>query len=155
MSTSIDQRLAELGLELPAPAAPAAAYSPTAAAGTLLFISGQLPLRDGVLVATGHLGDGVELEEGIEAARACAVQVLAQARQALGSLERLRRVTKITVFVASAPGFTDQHLVANAASSLLTQVLGPAGEHSRSAIGVSALPMGASVEVEAVLEAAI
>ncbi|GAB2563786.1 RidA family protein [Leucobacter ruminantium] len=152
MSTDIDRRLADLGIALPLPSAPAAAYLPTAAAGPLLFISGQLPLQDGELVATGRVGAQTDLEAGAAAARACAIQVLAQARQSLGSLERVTRISKITVFVASAPDFTEQHLVANAASELLTAVLGSAGEHARSAVGVAALPLGAAVEVEAILE---
>lgn len=151
MST-IEARLAELGIELPAPANPAAAYEPTAIAGSQLHVSGQLPLRDGGLVAAGLVGAEVDVEAAIEAARVCAIQVLAQAKSALGDLERIERLAKITVFVASTPGYTQQHVVANGASSLFTDVLGEHGRHSRSAVGMAGLPLGAAVEVEAIFQ---
>lgn len=147
-----EERLAELGIVLPAPPAPAAAYVPWTRTGDLLFTAGQLPLEDGELMATGVLGAGLDLEVGQRCARACAVNVLAQVRAAAGELSRVRRVAKLTVFVASAPSFTDQHLVANGASELIGEVLGDAGRHARSAVGVAALPMNAPVEVEAVVE---
>lgn len=146
-----EERLAELGIVLPAPPAPAAAYVPWTRTGDLLFTAGQLPLEDGELMATGVLGGGLDLEVGQRCARACAVNVLAQVRAAAGELSRVRRVAKLTVFVASAPSFTDQHLVANGASELIGGVLGDAGRHARSAVGVAALPMNAPVEVEAVV----
>lgn len=152
MSTMINSRLAQLGLALPDLAgAPAAAYQPALDTGTQLFISGQLPLQDGMLAAIGLVGADVSVAQAQEAAKICAVHVLAQARAALGTLDRVQQVAKITVFVASAPGFAEQHLVANGASELLTAVLGTAGEHSRSAVGVAGLPLNAAVEVEAVL----
>lgn len=152
MTSVIEARLADVGIDLPTPAPAAASYLPVVRTGQLLFTSGQLPMRDGRLAATGRLGDTVDVPTGQEAARWCAVNVLAQAKAALGDLEHLERLVKITVFVATAPGFTDQHIVANGASDLFVQVLGGAGAHSRSAVGVAALPLNAAVEVEAVFE---
>ncbi len=152
MAETVEQRLQEMGITLPAAAAPAANYVPFAASGKLLLTAGQLPLRDGKLVATGRLGDALDVAAGQEAAKFCAVNVLAQAKAALGSLERIGRIVKITVFVASAPDFTQQHLVANGASDLLAAVLGERGKHARSAVGVASLPLDAPVEVEAIIE---
>jgi len=149
-----EERLAERGIVLPDPPAPAAAYVPWTRAGDLVFTAGQLPLEGGELVATGVLGDSLDLEVGQRCARACAVNVLAQVRAAAGELSQVRRMVKLTVFVASAPSFTDQHLVANGASALIGEVLGDAGRHARSAVGVACLPMNAPVEVEAVVELA-
>lgn len=147
-----EERLAALGITLPLPPAPAAAYVGWVRAGDLVFTAGQLPLEDGSLVAVGVLGDGLDVEEGQRCARACGVNVLAQVRAAAGELSRVRRVVKLTVFVSSAPSFTDQHLVANGCSEVIGEVLGDAGRHARSAVGVPALPMNAPVEVEAVVE---
>lgn len=144
------QRLAALGLTLPAVPAPAAAYQPSARAGALVFTAGQLPVVDGQLQATGLLGDGIDVDAGAGLARIAGLNVLAVAAAALGGLDEVR-VVKVTVFVASAPGFTDQHLVANGASALLGEVLGDAGLHARSAVGVPALPLGSPVEVEAII----
>ncbi|OFI39513.1 hypothetical protein BIU82_00055 [Arthrobacter sp. SW1] len=152
MTISLEARLADNGIELPEPARSVAAYLPYVHSGNLLFTSGQLPLRDGALVASGRLGAGVDVPAGQEAARWCAANVLAQARDALGSLDRVARLVKITVFVASDPEFTEQHLVANGASEFFLEALGDAGRHSRSAVGVAALPLGAAVEVEAIFE---
>lgn len=152
MTSVIEARLADVGIDLPAPAPATASYLPVVRTGQLLFTSGRLPMRDGRLAATGQLGNTVDVPTGQEAARWCAVNVLAQAKAALGDLEHLKRLVKITVFVATAPGFTDQHIVANGASDLFVQVLGEAGAHSRSAVGVAALPLNAAVEVEAVFE---
>jgi enamine deaminase RidA (YjgF/YER057c/UK114 family) len=138
----------------PAAPPPAAAYVPWVEAGGLVYTAGQLPLERGNLVTTGKLGSGVPLEVGKRCARACAVNVLAQLRAALGELSRVRRVVKLTVFVASTSEFHEQHLVANGASELLGQVFGDAGLHARSAVGVACLPMNAPVEVEAVAEIA-
>lgn len=149
---SPEERLARLGIALPPAPAPAAAYVPYVVSGTLVFTAGQLPVREGELTARGKLGDGVGFDEGIAAARQCAINVLSQVKAALGDLDRVRRLVKITVFVASAPAFTDQHLVANGASELLAEVLGDGGSHARSAVGVVSLPMDAPVEVEAVVE---
>ena len=149
--SSPEQRLATLGITLPVPPAPAAAYVPVVRAGSLLFTAGQLPLADGALLAIGKVGAEVGLETAIACARQCAVNVLAQVRAELGSLDLVTRVVKLTVFVASAPGFTEQHLVANGASELLAEVFGDAGRHARSAVGVAVLPLDAPVEIEATL----
>jgi enamine deaminase RidA (YjgF/YER057c/UK114 family) len=146
----IDAKLLELGLTLPAAAAPVAAYVPAVEAGGMLHLSGQLPFRDGALV-TGRLGEDLDVAAGQEAARLCGLMVLAQVRAALGGFERVRRIVKLGVFVNSAPGFTDQPKVANGASELMEQVLGEPGRHARSAVGVAALPLGAAVEVDAVV----
>jgi enamine deaminase RidA (YjgF/YER057c/UK114 family) len=148
--SSIDQRLQELGITLPEPAAPVAAYVPTVLAGSLLHVSGQLPFEEGV-VMTGRIGEDRDLEFGQRAARACAVMLLAQIRKALGSLDRVERIVKLGVFINSAADFTDQPKVANGASELMEQVLGDAGRHARSAVGVPVLPLGAAVEVDAVV----
>lgn len=146
----IDAKLAELGLELPEPAAPVAAYVPVVVAGGLAHVSGQLPFVDGVLVK-GRLGDDVEVGQGYEAARACGLMILAQLRAALGSLGRVERVVKLGGFVTSAADFTDQPKVVNGASELMAAVFGDDGKHARSAVGVLALPLGAAVEVDAIV----
>lgn len=152
MTDTINSRLEKLGISLPQAAAPAANYLPYAVSDNLLFTAGQLPLKDGVLAAKGHVGRDLDVAAAQEAARLCAINVLAQAKAALGELERIARVVKITVFVASEPTFTEQHLVANGTSNLLVEVLGEAGKHARSAVGVASLPLDAAVEVEAVFE---
>ncbi len=152
--TTIDDNLARLGIVLPTPAAPAANYVPFMRSGALLFTAGQLPLKDGKLSASGLLGRDLATAEGREAAKWCAVNILAQAKAAVGSLDAIARVVKITVFVASSPDFTEHHLVANGASDLLVEILGDKGRHARSAVGVAALPLNAAVEVEAVIEVA-
>lgn len=152
MSDTIDSRLAELGVTIPAAAAPAANYVPFMTSGNLLLTSGQLPLNDGKLVVTGLLGRDADVAAGKEAAKACAINILAQAKAALGDLEKIKRLVKITVFVASDPGFTEQHLVANGASDFLVAALGERGKHARSAVGVASLPLNAAVEIEAIIE---
>jgi enamine deaminase RidA (YjgF/YER057c/UK114 family) len=154
MTDKIETRLAELGVTLPAAAAPAANYVPFARTGNLLLTAGQLPLKDGKLVASGLLGRDLDTAAGKEAAKLCAINVLAQAKAALGDLGKVRRLVKITVFVASAPDFTEQHLVANGASDFFVAVLGENGKHARSAVGTAALPLNAPVEVEAIIETA-
>lgn len=149
-----EDRLAELGITLPEPPAPAAAYVPTIRTGDLLFVAGQVAVAGGELVAEGRLGAELDVETGQRCARQCAVNVLAQIKAATGQLLHVRRLVKVTVFVASADGFTQQHLVANGASELLGEVLGEEGRHARSAVGVAALPMGSPVEVDAVAEVA-
>jgi enamine deaminase RidA (YjgF/YER057c/UK114 family) len=153
LAASIEDKLAELGVRLPQAAAPAANYLPFARSGGLVFTAGQLPLKDGKLAVTGLLGRDVDVAQGQEAAKLCAVNVLAQAKAALGDLERIARVVKITVFVASDPAFNEQHLVANCASDFLVAALGERGKHARSAVGTAALPLNAAVEIEAILEA--
>lgn len=148
--SAIESRLAELGLTLPEPAAPVAAYVPVVVAGGLANVSGQLPFVEGKLV-TGRLGENVDLESGVEAAQACAVMILAQLKAALGSLDRVERVVKLGAFVNSTGDFTDQPKVANGASELMVAVFGEAGKHARSAVGVPVLPLGAAVEVDAIV----
>jgi enamine deaminase RidA (YjgF/YER057c/UK114 family) len=147
-----EERLAQLGVELPPPAAPAAAYVPCVRTGDLVYVSGQVPLVEGRPSHLGRLGDGVELEEGVAAARRCAINVLAALKAELGELSRVRRVVKVTGFVASAPGFTEQPKVINGASELFGEAFGEAGRHARAAVGVAALPLGVPVEVEAIVE---
>lgn len=154
MGTTIEKRLLELGVELPQPSAPAANYIPFVLSGNLLFTSGQLPIKEGKLMAMGSLGRELGTEAGKLAAKWCAVNVLAQARAALGDLAKIKRIIKITVFVASTPDFSEQHLVANGASDFLVAALGESGKHARSAVGMAALPMNAPVEIEAVIEVA-
>ncbi|MBI1402962.1 MAG: RidA family protein [Porphyrobacter sp.] len=146
---TIAAKLEELGIALPKAAAPVASYVPVAAHGGLAHVSGQLPFVDGQLV-TGRLGEDVSLEDGQAAARACGLMILAQL-QAAGLLERVERVVKLGAFVNSTPAFTDQPKVANGASDLMEQVFGDAGKHARAAVGVPALPLGAAVEVDAVI----
>ena len=148
---SIEKRLAELGIELPTAAAPVAAYTPVVVARGLAHVSGQLPFIDGKLV-TGRLGEDVTLEQGAAAARACGLMILAQLKAALGSLDRIERVVKLGAFVNSTADFTDQPRVANGASELMQAVFGDAGRHARAAVGVPALPLGAAVEVDAIVE---
>ncbi len=154
MSDSISARLAELGITLPEPAAPVAAYVPALEIGGLLHISGQLPFRpDGSLI-TGRLGEDVDLDRGREAAERCGVMLIAQMRQALGSLDRVARIVRLGAFVSSAASFTDQPKVANGASELMEAVFGDKGKHVRSAVGVPVLPLGAAVEIDAIVAVA-
>lgn len=153
MKAEIDARLEKLGIALPVAAAPAANYVPFVQTGNLLYISGQLPMENGKLAQTGQLGAGVTTTEGQRAAELCAVNILAQASAALGGdLSRIVRVVRITCMVSSTADFYEQHLVANGASNLLVAVLGEAGKHSRVAVGMAALPLNASVEIDVVLE---
>jgi enamine deaminase RidA (YjgF/YER057c/UK114 family) len=148
--STADERLQELGLVLPPAPAPAASYQPWAQAGELVFTAGQLPVVGGALPRTGKLGADLTTEEGAELARTAALNVLAVAAAAFDDLDAVR-VVKLTVFVASEPSFAEQHLVANGASDLLAAVLGDAGVHARSAVGVPVLPLDSPVEVEAIL----
>lgn len=148
-ATTITARLAELGLTLPAAAAPVASYVPIAVHGDFAFVSGQLPFVDGVVVK-GRLGDDLDVAAGKAAARLCALMIVAQL-DAAGLLERVERIVKLGAFVACTPDFTDQPEVANGASDLMEQVFGVAGKHARAAVGVPALPRGAAVEVDAVI----
>jgi enamine deaminase RidA (YjgF/YER057c/UK114 family) len=155
LGETIEARLSHLGLTLPIPAAPAANYLPFVLHDGVLYISGQLPLVDGAVSCRGKLGDSVTVEAGQAAARACAINILAQAKAALGgNLERISQVLRITGYVASSPAFTDQHLVINGASNLLAEVLGPCGRHARAALGVAALPLDAAVEIDAMIAVA-
>ncbi|MEA3029116.1 MAG: hypothetical protein QOG13_441 [Sphingomonadales bacterium] len=151
MTSTISDRLAALGIRLPEPAAPVAAYVPTVEAAGMLFISGQLPFREDGSLITGRLGEDYDIEHGREAAERCAVMLLAQMKRALGSLERVERIVKLGAFVASDPHFTDQPKVANGASELMERVFGEPGRHARSAVGVPVLPLGAAVEIDAIV----
>ena len=151
MTDSISARLSELGLKLPRPAAPVAAYVPAVEAGGLLYISGQVPFREDGGLIVGRLGEDLDLARGRDAAERCGVMLLAQMQSALGSLDRVERIVKLGVFVNCTAGFTDQPKVANGASELMERVFGEAGRHARSAVGVPALPLGAAVEVDAVV----
>ncbi len=146
---SIEKRLAELGIELPEAAAPVASYVPVVVQNGIAHVSGQLPFVDGKLV-TGRLGEDVDLDKGTHAARACGLMILAQLKAA-GLLEKVERVIKLGAFVNSAGDFTDQPKVANGASDLMFEVFGDKGRHARAAVGVPALPLGAAVEVDAVI----
>ena len=146
----IDAKLAELGLSLPQAAAPVAAYVPVVIAGGLAHVSGQLPFIDGKLV-TGRLGEDVSQDQGYDAARACGLMILAQLKAALGSLSLIERVVKLGAFVNSTSSFTDQPKVANGASELMAAIFGDAGKHARSAVGVPVLPLGAAVEIDAII----
>ncbi|CCG40455.1 RidA family protein [Magnetospirillum molischianum] len=153
MTGRIESRLAELGVALPTPAAAVANYLPFVTSGSLVFVSGQLPLVDGKVTVSGHLGADVSLEDGQSAARQCAINLLSQARLAAGGdLDRVKRLVRLGGFVASTPDFTDQPKVINGASDLMVAVLGDAGRHSRAAVGVASLPLNAAVEIEAVFE---
>ncbi|EQA99220.1 RidA family protein [Sphingobium baderi] len=147
---SIEARLTELGIALPPAAAPVAAYVPAVEANGLLHISGQIALVDGQLM-TGRLGDTVNLDYGVRAARACGLNLLAQMKAALGSLDRVERIVKLGVFISSAPDFSDQPKVANGASELMVDVFGDAGRHARSAVGVPVLPLNSAVEIDAIV----
>ena len=144
-------RLAELGLTLPAVVPPVAAYLPAVQSGHHVYVSGQLPMVEGKLVATGKVGAEVTAEQGADLARICALNALA-AIESLVGLGNLVKIVKVTGFVASAPGFTGQPAVVNGASNLFGDVLGEQGTHARSAVGVSELPLGAPVEVEVIAE---
>jgi enamine deaminase RidA (YjgF/YER057c/UK114 family) len=150
--SAVADRLAELGLALPAVAAPAGAYVPAVVTGNLVFTAGQLPFVDGALPATGKVGAEVTAEEAAALARQAALNALAAADSAIGSLDRVTRVVKAVVFVNSAPGFTAQPAVANGGSQLLGDLFGEAGRHARSAVGVAELPLNSPVELELILE---
>lgn len=156
MSDTIDSRLSALGVTLPVAAAPAANYVPYVISGNLLYLSGQLPMENGSIAVKGIVGQDVDLSAAQRAAELCAINILAQAKSALdGKLERIVRVIKLNGFVASAPGFTEQHLVINGASNLIANVLGEAGKHARAAVGMAALPLNAAVEIDAIIEIAL
>ena len=155
MSDAIEGRLKELGIVLPQAAAPAANYVPYVISGNLLYLSGQLPMENGKIAVTGHLGKNVDVAGGQRAAELCAINILAQAKAALGGdLGRIKRLIKLNGFVASTPDFVEQHLVINGASNLLANVLGEAGKHARAAVGMAALPLNDAVEIDAILEIA-
>jgi enamine deaminase RidA (YjgF/YER057c/UK114 family) len=151
---SPEQRLAELGLSLPEVVPPVAAYVPAVRSGSLVFTSGQLPMADGRMPATGKVGAEVDPDDAKAMAQQCALNALAAVKAEIGDLARVARVVKVVGYVASAPGFTGQPQVVNGASELLVSVFGDAGVHARSAVGVAALPLDAAVEVELIVELA-
>jgi enamine deaminase RidA (YjgF/YER057c/UK114 family) len=150
---AIDNRLSELGIELPPANAPAGNYVPFVQTGNLLFISGQIPVVDGRPAFIGTVGAGLSVEDGAAAARTCGLAIMAQAREALGGdLDRVVRCVKLSGFVACTPDFGDQPKVVNGASDLMVEVFGDAGRHARAAVGMTSLPLGVAVEVEAIFE---
>lgn len=150
--SQLDDRLAELGLVVPATSKPVAAYLPAMTSGNLVYTSGQLPMVDRALPATGKVGAEVTPEDAYRFARQCVLNGLAAARTAIGSLDRITRVVKVVGFVASDPSFTGQPGVINGASELLQEIFGESGQHARSAVGVAVLPLDAPVEIEFVFE---
>lgn len=150
--SAIEARLAELGISIPAVTKPVAAYVPAVATGNLVMTAGQLPFVDGVLPATGKVGAEVAADDAVGYARTAVLNALAAAQSVIGSLDRVTRVVKVVVFVASAPDFTGQPAVANGASTVLGEIFGERGQHARSAVGVAVLPLDAPVEVELTLE---
>lgn len=151
---TVTDRLAELGIDIPDVVPPVAAYVPAVVTGRYVYTSGQLPMRDGAMLAVGLVGADVDPDLAKECARQCAINALAAAQSVIGNLNRVTRVVKVVGFVASADGFTGQPAVINGASELLLDVFGDAGRHARSAVGVAALPINAPVEVEIILEVA-
>jgi enamine deaminase RidA (YjgF/YER057c/UK114 family) len=149
---TVEDRLRDLGIELPPVAAPVASYVPVVVAGGLAFVAGQVPLEDGQPLATGRLGDDLTTDEGAFWARRCALQILAALQAELGSLDRISRIAKVTVWVASSDTFTEQPKVANGASDLLVEVFGDPGKHARAAVAAPVLPLNAPVEVELIAE---
>lgn len=149
---SVEQRLKDLGIDLPVPAVAVANYVPFVVTGNLVFVSGQLPLENGKLAVQGKLGAEVDIAAGTRAARLCALGLLAQLKAATGDLDRVKRVVRLTAFVASTPDFTDQPKVVNGASDLMVEVLGDAGRHARVAVGSPALPLNAAVEIDGIFE---
>lgn len=152
MSDTPESRLAVLGIELPTPAAPVANYLPWTRSGSLIVVSGQLPLKDGKLLTTGKLGAAVSPETGAEAARYCLIGVLAQLKAAIGDLSKVTRVLRLGGFISCTPEFTAHAGVMNGASDLAVAVFGDAGRHARSTVGVPSLPLDAPVEVEGLFE---
>ena len=155
MASEIDSRLAKLGIVLPTPGAPQASYVPTVTTGKLVFVSGQVPSTADGVKFVGKLGREFTIEQGQEAARICAINVLANLKVALGDLGKITRVVKLVGFVNAVPDFTDPHKVVNGASDLIIEVLGEkVGRHARAAVGMGTLPLGVAVEIEAVVEIA-
>lgn len=150
MTDTVESKLAELKLKLPKPAVPVADYVPTVEAGGMIYLSGQLPFKDGE-VMRGRLGEDTDVATGRAAAEACGVMIVAQLKAALGDLSRVERIVRLGVFVASDPRFTEQPKVADGASSLMVALFGDKGRHARSAVGVPVLPLGAMVEIDAVV----
>jgi enamine deaminase RidA (YjgF/YER057c/UK114 family) len=151
MTSTIESTLAARGLTLPEPAAPVAAYVPVVIANGIAHVSGQLPFADGMLMV-GRLGEDRDIDYGKAAAERCALMIVAQLKKALGSLDKVERIVKLGVFVNSVPGFTEQPKVADGASQLMADLFGESGRHARSAVGVPVLPLGAVVEIDAIVQ---
>ncbi|MFN0263852.1 RidA family protein [Tepidamorphus sp. 3E244] len=155
MSGTIEKRLSELGIELPEPMAPVANYMAWVVSGKMVYVSGQVPIVDGKPQHIGQCGNSISTEDAVQAARICAINLISQAKAAAGGdLDKIARVVKLVGFVNSAPDFKDHPTVINGASDLMVDVFGDKGRHARSAVGVAALPLGLSVEVEAIFELA-
>ena len=153
MTGKIEARLAELGIEIPDAPAPAANYVPFVVSGSLVFVSGQIPVKDGEIKFTGRLGEDFGIDEGYQAARLCGLNLIAQAKAAAqGDLDKIKRVVKLGGFVNSTPDFTDQPKVINGTSDLMAEVFGEGGKHARFAVGAPTLPLGVAVEVDGVFE---
>jgi enamine deaminase RidA (YjgF/YER057c/UK114 family) len=150
--SAVEARLEQIGLSLPAVTVPLAAYVPAVRGGNLVFTSGQLPMLDGKIMATGRLGIDVEIATAADCARQCALNALAAVKSVIGDLDKVVRLVKVVGFVASAPEFTDQPLVVNGASEVFAAAFGEAGVHARSSLGVAVLPLNAPVEVEIIVE---
>jgi enamine deaminase RidA (YjgF/YER057c/UK114 family) len=150
--SQVEQKITELGLQLPETSKPLAAYIPAVQSGNLVFTSGQLPMRDGQLLRTGKVGSDVSAEDAKALAEVCALNALAAIKMAIGDLDKVVRVVKVVGFVASSPDFTGQPAVVNGASEFLGSVFGDKGIHARSAVGVAVLPLDAPVEVELIVE---
>ena len=148
----IEERLIELGIEIPAAPKPVAAYIPAKKSGNLVFTAGQLPMVNGELILKGLLGQDVEIEDANKAARICALNALAAIKAVIGDLDQVKQVVRVVGYVASIPTFTQQPAVVNGASELLVEIFGEAGKHARSAVGMAVLPLNASVEIELTVE---
>ncbi|MBI4459907.1 MAG: RidA family protein [Acidobacteria bacterium] len=149
---TVEEKLREMGLELPSPPAPVAAYLPCVRAGNLLFISGQIPKEKGELKYRGHAGSELSVQEAVQAARLCALNALSVLQQEVGDFARVKRIVKLTGFVGSAAGFHEQPKVVDGASQLLVDLFGEKGRHARATVGVNELPLGAAVEIEMIVE---
>jgi len=153
MSGTVDKRLSELGIDLPEPSAPAANYIPYVISGNLVFVSGQITMSGGELKYLGKVGDSLGIDDGYQAARICAINLLAQVKVACGgNLDRVKQVVKLGGFVNCVPDFTDQPKVINGASDLMVEVFGDAGKHARFAVGAPSLPLGIAVEVDGIFQ---
>jgi enamine deaminase RidA (YjgF/YER057c/UK114 family) len=148
----IEKRLAELGITLPEPAKPVAAYIPAKQSGSLVFTAGQLPMVNGELILKGILGQDVEIEEASKAAKICAINGLAAIKGVIGDLDRITQIVRVVGYVASHPTFTQQPTILNGASEFLVEVFGESGKHARSSVGVAVLPLNAAVEIELTVE---
>lgn len=149
---SVNEKLKELGIEIPPAPKPLASYIPSVKVGSLVYTAGQVPVKNGELQFKGKVGKNISLEEAVKAAKLCAVNCLSAVKSAIGDLDKIDRIVKVTVFVASDDGFNDQPKVANGASDFLVEVFGENGMHVRSAVGVSELPLGAPVEIEMIVQ---